>query len=77
MNLKPKFIYYENEECTFYSGYCIKYTGNIPELLTQLNSEAMEKFVAVSSRDFRGGWKAYSKRTIENFPINSPTPTDF
>jgi methylase of polypeptide subunit release factors len=69
MNNKPNFIYYPNPECTFYSGYCIKYDGNILDLIAQLNSDRMEKFVAMSSRDFRGGWKAYNKKIIENFEV--------
>jgi type I restriction-modification system DNA methylase subunit len=69
MNLRPKFIDYPIEDCTFYSGYCIKFDGDRVALLAKLNSDAMADFVAVSSRDFRGGWKAYSKKTIEDFPI--------
>ncbi|MEG0162324.1 MAG: hypothetical protein RR652_00145, partial [Mucinivorans sp.] len=69
MNLKPKFIYYENEDCTFYSGYCIKYADNIEELLPQLNSDRMEDFIAVSSRDYRGGWKAYNKKVVANYLV--------
>lgn len=70
MNIKPNFIFYENEECIFYSGYCIKYNGNHSKLLKQLNSEEMEKFISISTRDFRGGWKAYNKKAIEDFIIN-------
>jgi hypothetical protein len=29
----------------------------------------MENFVSTSSRDFRGGWKAYNKKIIENFEV--------
>jgi hypothetical protein len=69
MNHRPNFVYYDNPECTFYSGYCIKYEGNVNELLLQLNSERMQEFVSASSRDFRGGWKAYNKKIIENFEV--------
>jgi adenine-specific DNA-methyltransferase len=69
MNARPNFIYYENEDCTFYSGYCIKYSGEIETLLPQLNSDRMKNFVGTSSRDFRGGWKAYNKKVIENFEV--------
>lgn len=69
MNKTPNFILYENEECTFYSGYCIKYSGDYKYLLQQLNSEKMQKFIEMSSRDFRGGWKAYNKKIIEEFII--------
>ncbi|MDR0926921.1 MAG: N-6 DNA methylase [Ignavibacteria bacterium] len=70
MNEKPNFVYYDNKDCTFYSGYCIKYKGDAKKLLQQLNSKRMEQFVAMSCRDFRGGWKAYNKKIIENFIVN-------
>lgn len=69
MNKRPNFVHIENIETTFYSGYCIKYNGNYKELLKKLNSKSMEEFIAISGRDFRGGWKAYSKKVIENFPV--------
>ena len=71
MNYKPNFIYYTNPETTFYSGYCIKkINGYIIELLLkQLNSDRMDEFVSMSSRDFRGGWKAYNKKIVENFEL--------
>jgi predicted RNA methylase len=70
MNNKPNFILVENEECTFYSGYCIKYDGDYDFLLSQLNSQRLADFISVSSRDFRGGWKAYNKKALEEFTIN-------
>lgn len=70
MNLRPNFILSENETATFYSGYCIKFEGNYEDLLPQLNSERMQTFVSISSRDFRGGWKAYNKKILEDFIIS-------
>ena len=69
MNKKPNFILSHNEEATFYSGYCIKFDGDYDTLLEQLNSEKMDAFISVSSRDFRGGWKAYNKRVLEEFRV--------
>jgi adenine-specific DNA-methyltransferase len=69
MNHSPNFVLSEREDCTFYSGYCIKYIGDFDFLLAQLNSERMAAYMQVSSRDFRGGWKAYNKRAIEEFTI--------
>jgi methylase of polypeptide subunit release factors len=71
MNYHPNFILYENYETTFYSGYCIKKINgySIEKLLLQLNSDRMDKFVSMSSRDFRGGWKAYNKKIVENFEV--------
>ncbi len=73
MNRKPKFILYENEECLVYSGYFIKYDGDLQWLLERLNSPEMERFIACSSRNFRNGWKAYNKKAIEDFVIIYPT----
>jgi adenine-specific DNA-methyltransferase len=70
MNNKPNFVLYENEDCTFYSGYCIKYKGDYVQLLPQLNSPEMERFIAASSRDFRNGWKAYNKKVVAEFRVN-------
>lgn len=69
MNAKPNFVYHENEESTFYSGYCIKFSGDYEKILPQLNSIKMEEFIAISSRDFSGGWKAYNKKIVENFEV--------
>jgi adenine-specific DNA-methyltransferase len=69
MNQKPNFVYYAYPECTFYSGYCIKFDGDAETLLAQLNSERMQEFVTMSSRDFRDGWKAYNKKIIEQFKV--------
>ncbi|MEJ5244606.1 MAG: N-6 DNA methylase [Bacteroidota bacterium] len=70
MNKRPNFILYENEECTFYSGYCIKYSGDYNYLIEKLNSDKMKKFIEMTSRDFRGGWKAYNKKIIEEFVVD-------
>ena len=69
MGAKPNFIPFANPDCTFYSGYCIKYDGDQNDLLPHLNSKRMENFVNVAGRDFRGGWKSYNKKIIENFKI--------
>ena len=69
MNKKPNFIYLKNNEASFYSGYCIKFKGNYKKLLNELNSERMEEFIKISARDFRGGWKAYNKKIVQEFII--------
>lgn len=70
INRYPQFVYCDEEDATFYSGYCIKFNGDYHKLLAQLNSDRMKTFIDVSSRDFRGGWKAYNKKIIEEFPID-------
>jgi adenine-specific DNA-methyltransferase len=67
MNRAPNFILHEAHEATLYSGYFIKYEGDYEKLLPLLNSSAMADYMAVAGRDFRGGWKGYSKKIVENF----------
>ena len=69
MNKEPNFILSENKEATFYSGYCIKYDGDYNYLLKQLNSERMKEYIRITARDFRGGWKAYNKKIVQEFII--------
>lgn len=71
MNRRPNFILHDNADATFYSGYCIKYDGDYHRLLRELNSARMAEFIAVSSRDFRGGWKAYNKKVVEEFTLTA------
>jgi len=69
MNHSPNFVFYENPDCTIYSGYFIKYDGDYNWLLSQLNSKRMADFIAISGRDFQGGYKGYNKKILENFLI--------
>jgi len=69
MNKEPNFILYENEDCTIYSGYFIKYDGDYEYLLKKLNSKEFNNFIEISSRNFRGGWKAYNKKIICEYYI--------
>lgn len=69
MNKEPNFILSEIEEATFYSGYCIKYEGDYEYLLKQLNSNRMKEYIQITARDFRGGWKAYNKKIVQEFII--------
>ena len=71
MNKKPNFIYIKNTESTFYSGYCIKYDGDYKKLLDELNSERMKDYISISARDFRGGWKAYNKKIVQEFVLSN------
>lgn len=76
MNKKPNFVLHTAEDCTFYSGYCIKYDGDYTWLLQQLNSDRLAEYIKNAGRDFRGGWKAYNKRVLEEFRLpNEPSST--
>ena len=72
MNKTPNFIAFDREECTFYSGSCIKphQAQHTAPLLNQLNSLRMGQFIALSARDFRNGWKAYNKQIVANFDVS-------
>ncbi|TDB64610.1 Eco57I restriction-modification methylase domain-containing protein [Arundinibacter roseus] len=67
MNKSPLFLLSEHTNATLYSGYFIKYEGDYTKLLAVLNSPQMADYMAVAGRDFRGGWKGYSKKIVENF----------
>jgi len=71
MNKTPTFVLAKNPEATVYSGYFIKYAGNLEKLLPLLNSEDMASYIQIAGRDFRGGWKGYSKKIVENFLIDT------
>jgi len=72
MNSRPLFLVSPHEECFVYSGYFIKYGGDIEALASELNSERMVEFINTAGKDMLGGWKGYSKKTIESFPSYLP-----
>jgi hypothetical protein len=72
MNSKPLFLVSRHPECFVYSGYFIKYGGNLEALAEELNSERMVQFINTAGKDMLGGWKGYSKKTIESFPSYLP-----
>ena len=71
MNKEPNFILSEYEDATFYSGYCIKFEGDYKYLLNQLNSERMKEYIQVTASDFRGGWKAYNKKIVQEYMLET------
>lgn len=66
---KPFFVRSSHKDLVVYSGYFIVYEGDLQILESTLNSARMNKWVDSTGRDFRGAWKAISKKTIENFPV--------
>ncbi|HEV7350420.1 Eco57I restriction-modification methylase domain-containing protein [Telluribacter sp.] len=69
MNREPNFIWYPQPDSTVYSGYFIKFEGDGAALAQVLNSALMADYIATAGRDFRGGWKGYSKKIVENFIV--------
>lgn len=72
MNSRPLFLVSRHKECFVYSGYFIKYGGDLEALAAELNSERMVEFINTAGKDMLGGWKGYSKKTIESFPSYLP-----
>lgn len=66
----PNFAVCKMAESTVYSGYFIKYEGDLEALTAQLNSPRMHEFVQSGGRDYQGGWKGYSKASIQDFMID-------
>lgn len=70
MNEKPNFIYCEDEESTFISGYQVKSKRIDLKILKKiLNSSVMEFYIELISKSYQGGWKSYAKTFIQNFGI--------
>ena len=70
MNLKPNFIYCEDEDSTFLNGYQVKTKKMDLKVLQKiLNSSIMEEYIEMTSKSYQGGWKSYAKSYIQNFAI--------
>ena len=69
MNLTPHFYVVEDENTTFYAGYCIKPKNDIDiyELCEALNSDYMKEYIGSVSKSYRGGYKSYAKSFIKDF----------
>lgn len=60
MNLAPHFYVIEDEETSFYAGYCVKpKKTDIYGLCKTLNSNLMEEYINLVSKGYRGGYKSY------------------
>lgn len=76
MNKSPNFIYVNNEETTFFAWYSLvlnkKYDNviDIEKLIKELNSENFNKYIQLTSRDYKGWYKSYSKSFMENYCID-------
>lgn len=69
INLNPHFIVWNKPNYTFYSGYCIKYSGNLHWLAQQLNSENMAFYINTVSRRYQNNYKSYAKSFLRGFPL--------
>lgn len=70
MNISPRFFVAENENASFFSGYCIKPKYNyidIYRLCDALNSDLMKEYIDSVSRSYRGGYKSYAKSFLKDF----------
>ena len=74
MNEKPNFVYCEEEDSTFISGYQVKTKKMDLKILKKiLNSSIMEYYIELISKSYQGGWKSYAKSFIQNFGIPNLT----
>jgi methylase of polypeptide subunit release factors len=69
INKTPNFVLLTRPDCTVYSGYFIRFEGDYEWLLSVLHSDALASYITDTGRDFRGGWKGYNKKVLENFRI--------
>lgn len=70
MAQSPTFVVCRMAEATVYSGYFVKYGGDLDALARQLNSDRMHAYVQSGGRDYMGGWKGYSKSSFQDFPVD-------
>ncbi len=70
LNKRPNFIICNDEDTTFYGGYCIKTNRIKLKILKKiLNSDIMDFYIKKTSRPYRGGYKSFAKSFIERFSI--------
>jgi len=67
---EPKFDLCENEHMVYFSGYAM-FGENLKKIKEALESEDFKRYIHITSKDFKSGWKACSKYLIENFSISS------
>lgn len=69
MNLTPRFYIVEDENASFYAGYCVKPKKDIDlyELCDALNSDLMKEHISSVSKSYRGGYKSYAKSFLKDF----------
>ena len=72
MNRNPHFVVWERPEYTFYSGYCIKFYGDLNRLARCLNSDDMAFYINTVSRDYQHNYKSFAKSFLLNFPVPAP-----
>lgn len=77
MNLKPNFIYCDDEDSTFLNGYQVKTKRMDLRILQKiLNSSIMEEYIDMTSKSYQGGWKSYAKSYIMNFSVPRFSPEE-
>lgn len=69
MNLSPRFVVWDKPEYAFYSGYCVKFRGDLRRLARHLNSEEMAFYIGAVSRRYRNEYKSFAKAFLRGFPI--------
>jgi adenine-specific DNA-methyltransferase len=72
MNAAPRFIVWKDARYTFYSGYCIKFDGDLQWLAAQLNSPEMAFYINLVSRDYQNNYKSFAKSFIADFYVAPP-----
>ena len=76
MGLSPNFLIWKDERSTFYSGYCIKFNGDLNWLAAQLNSPEMSFYIDHVSRKYQSEYKSFAKSFIADFYVPPPSGGD-
>lgn len=70
---RPTFIYCDDEETLYLSGYAVLNKPDVPYDLrlakAVLESQVMQLYIQKRSKKMRSGWNVYSKEFLKNFSI--------
>lgn len=66
----PKFTLCEDENLLYFSGYAM-FGEHLDIIKKALETDLFKKYMMLTSKNFKSGWKACSKYLIENFSIPS------
>ncbi|MDA1193216.1 MAG: hypothetical protein O3A46_16190, partial [Candidatus Poribacteria bacterium] len=70
MNLAANFVYCDDPDTTFYSGYCVRTDAfDLRALQRILNSPLMDFYMRHTSRSYQNGYKSYAKSFIKTFGV--------
>ena len=69
MSAQGAMYLWHDEVSTFYSGYCIKFQGDLAALRARLSQPDFVEYVRAVGREYRGGYFSMTKKVMERFSL--------